>query len=427
MHKHNKGHLPGNRNGKCLSATARLRARLWAGLWALSLAGALGAQAVHAEDGVTESVIRVGGVMDLKGDSRGLGEGMRNGIEAAFKGVTVKGRSLKFTPLNDNYSPSKTIESTVKLLDEGVFIMLGNVGTPTAKVSLPILAEKRVPAVGFFTGAGILRPGVGDIVNFRASYVQETAAVISSALDAGLKPTEICAFVQNDAYGMAGVAGIKRALSSREGTETIIPLLDEMMAMDGASPPRNNVGPVGVYQRNTLYSRDGYDSLKNWEAAAGTKCRLVVSVGTYTAIARFAAYSRNKGDDWFVSAVSFTGADNFKAALNQFNVKDRVIMTQVVPPLDSDLPIVGQARKALGDDFGYVSLEGYIVGKLFIAAVENINGPVTREGFMKAIRGKKFDIGGLTMDFTRDNQGSDMVALTYLNEDGYRPLKQSDW
>lgn len=422
MHKHRTSPLTGTRNDAWLSRPAKLTA-----LMLTCTLAVLGASSAHAEEGVTESVIRVGGVMDLKGDSRGLGEGMRNGIEAAFKGVTVKGRKLQFTPLNDNYSPPKTVESTVKLLDEGVFIMLGNVGTPTAKVSLPILAERKVPAVGFFTGAGILRPGVGDIINFRASYVQETAAVIASALNSGLKPTEICAFVQNDAYGMAGVAGIKRALSGREGTEAIVPLLDEIMAMQGDTPPRNNVGPVGVYQRNTLYSRDGYESLKNWEVQSGTKCRLVVSVGTYTAIARFAAYSRNKGDSWFVSAVSFTGADNFKAALNSFDVKDRVIMTQVVPLLDSKLPIVTEARKALGDNFGYVSLEGYIVGKLFIAAMENIDGPVTRDGFLKAIRGRKFDIGGLKMDFTKDNQGSDMVALTYLNEDGYRPLQSSDW
>lgn len=422
MHNDDNGPHQGNRISKWLPSRAMFTA-----LASAALLTTLSAQPAQAEPGVTESVIHVGGVMDLKGDSRGLGEGMRKGIEAAFEGVKVKGRSLAFTPLNDNYSPPKTIESTMQLIDDGIFVMLGNVGTPTAKVSLPILAEKGVPAVGFFTGAGILRPGIGDIVNYRASYVQETAAVISSALDAGLKTTEICAFVQNDAYGMAGVAGIKSALAGREGTEEIIPLLEEIMAMEGATPPRNDVGPVGVYQRNTLYSRDGYQSLKNWEAASGTKCRLVVSVGTYTAIARFAAYARNKGDEWFVSAVSFTGADNFKTALNNFNVNDRVIMTQVVPLLDSDLPIVEDARKALGDDFGYVSLEGYIVGKLFIAAVENIKGPVTREGFLKAIRGRKFKVGGLVMDFTRDNQGSDMVALTYLTEEGYRPLKRSDW
>lgn len=422
MHNDDNGPFEGNRFSEWFTSRATVMA-----LASAALLTTLSAQPAQAEPGVTESVIHVGGVMDLKGDSRGLGEGMRNGIEAAFKDVKVKGRRLAFTPLNDNYSPPKTIESTMKLIDDGIFVMLGNVGTPTAKVSLPILAEKGVPAVGFFTGAGILRPGIGDIVNYRASYVQETAAVISSALDAGLKTTEICAFVQNDAYGMAGVAGIRSALSGRDGSEGIIPLLEEIMAMEGASPPRNNVGPVGVYQRNTLYSRDGYQSLKSWEAATGNKCRLVVSVGTYTAIARFAAYARNKGDDWYVSAVSFTGAENFKTALNNFNVNDRVIMTQVVPLLDSNLPIVEEARKALGNDFGYVSLEGYIVGKLFVAAVENIKGPVTREGFLKSIRGKKFKIGGLVMDFTRDNQGSDMVALTYLTEEGYRPLKRSDW
>jgi branched-chain amino acid transport system substrate-binding protein len=422
MHNQNKGPMPGDGNGKRFSGAANLMALVLS-----CLVTTLGVPSLHAAEGVTETLIRVGGVMDLKGDSRGLGEGMRNGIEAAFRDVTVKGRRLEFTPMNDNYSPPKTVESTEKLIDEGVFIMLGNVGTPTAKVSLPILAEKNVPAVGFFTGAGLLRPGVGDIINFRASYVQETAAVISSALAAGLEATEICAFVQNDAYGMAGVAGIKRALSGRAEAQEIISLLDDIMAMGGDNPPRNNVGPVGVYKRNTLYSRDGYESLKSWEAATGTTCRLVVSVGTYTAIARFAAYSRNKGDDWFVSAVSFTGADNFKAALNHFDVKDRVIMTQVVPPLDSDLPIVAEAREALGNNLGYVSLEGYIVGKLFIAAVEKIKGPITREGFLETIRGNEFDIGGLKMDFTGDNQGSDMVALTYLAADGYRPLQPSDW
>ena len=210
MHNQHKGPMPGYRNGNSFSGAAKLTALVLS-----SLLTTLAAPSAYAVNGVTETVIRVGGVMDLKGDSRGLGEGMRNGIEAAFEDVTVKGRRLEFTPMNDNYSPPKTVESTVKLLDEGVFIMLGNVGTPTAKVSLPILAEKNVPAVGFFTGAGLLRPGVGDIINFRASYVQETAAVISSALSSGLKATEICAFVQNDAYGMAGVAGIKRALSGR--------------------------------------------------------------------------------------------------------------------------------------------------------------------------------------------------------------------
>ncbi len=385
------------------------------------------AAAAHAAEGVTPSTIRIGGVMDLKGDSRGLGLGMKVGIEAAIRNKQIQGRRLEFVTLNDNYSPPKTIEATKELVSNNIFAMVGNVGTPTAKVSLPILAENKIPAVGFFTGAGILRPGIGDIINFRASYVQETASVIQAAIDAGISPAGVCAYVQNDAYGMAGVTGIQRALAGRGGTEEVVKILEDMVNMEGENPPRNNMGPVGVYKRNTLYARDGYRSLKAWEEYSGAKCRLIVTVGAYANIARFAAYARNKGENWIISAVSFTGADNFREELKQFGVSDGVIMTQVVPTLDSNLPIVQEAREALGNQFGYVSLEGYIVGKLFVAAMEQIQGPLTRENFLNAVRGRTFEFGGLKFDFTDDNQGSDFVALTYLDQGGYRNMARNDW
>lgn len=398
------------------------RSAIFGGMAALLVCASAG-----AAEGVTQRSIRIGGVMDLNGDSRGLGLGMKAGIEAAFRNKEIQGKSLEFIAVNDNYSPPKTIEATNQLISRDIFAMVGNVGTPTAKVSLPILATHNIPAVGFFTGAGILRPGIGDIINFRASYVQETASVIQAAIDAGISPSGVCAYVQNDAYGMAGVTGIQLALAGRPGTDEVVQILDEMVAMEGENPPRNNMGPVGVYKRNTLYARDGYRSLKNWERYSGAKCRLIVTVGAYANIARFTAYARNKGEQWIISAVSFTGADNFRAALEQFGVNDGVIMTQVVPTLDSDLPIVQEARKALGNDFGYVSLEGYIVGRLFIAALEQIRGPVTRASFLNALRGRTFEFGGLKLDFTDDNQASDFVALTYLDQSGYRNMARDDW
>ncbi len=397
---------------------------------AAALTAALAAAAPTAlavEKGVTDSSVRIGGVMDLEGRSRGLGLGMKAGIEAALRGQTVHGRRIEYFTLNDSYTPAKTVEATRRILERGVFAVLGNVGTPTAKVSLPVLAEDAAPAVGFFTGAGILRPGVGDVINFRASYVQETAAVIRSAIQAGVPASGICAFVQNDAYGMAGVEGIKRALAVEPGTEEAIARLEQILALDGEDPPRNGLGPVGVYKRNTFVSRPGYESLKTWEQASGSPCKVVVTVGTYAAIARFAAYARYKGDRWTISAVSFTGADNFKAALNDMGVESGVIMTQVVPPLDSDLPIVAEARAALGEQFGYVTLEGYIVGKLWLKAMNDIEGPITRAAFLRAVRGKRFDLGGLTMDFTEDNQGSDLVLLTQLTPDGYQVMRPGDW
>jgi len=390
----------------------------------VALAGSFNAS---AEIGVTNDKIIIGGVMDLEGRSRGLGQGMKEGIMAALAGKRVKGRQFEYITLNDSYNPVKTKAATEDLVARGIFTMVGNVGTPTAGASLPVLERAGIPAVGFFTGAGLLRPGKGDIINYRASYIQETAAVIGAAIKAGLKPAEICAYVQNDGYGMAGIAGVKAALMNAGGAEEIVATLDEIMALRGDNPFRNEIGPVGVYKRNTFASRGGYESLKSWETASGNKCRLVVTVGAYASIANFIGYATMKGEDWVYSAVSFTGAENLRNALREFGINRNVIVTQVVPPLNSRLPIVQQARAALGSNLSYVTLEGYIVGSLMLKVLETMPGnEITRQSFVAAIKGKKFELGGLQLDFTNDNQGSDLVISTYLDGDDFNLLGSAD-
>ena len=384
----------------------------------LIAASSVGAQEV----GITATSVRLGGVMDLEGDSRGLGLNMRAGLNAAFRDRTVKGRHIEFIAVNDFYNPPDTIAQTNALIERGIFAMIGNVGTPTARVALPILKAHNVPAVGFFTGAGLLRPGVGDIINYRASYVQEVSTVIRAALAAGVQPAEICAFVQNDSYGMAGVAGITRTLSGLPGAESVVDALERLAALEGPRPARNFGGPIGVYERNTLYVRDGYDSLKIWETATGNPCRLVITVGAYAAIARFVGYARYRGESWLFSAVSFTGAANLRQTLALHGVEDGVIMTQVVPALDSPLPLVAKAREALGNDLNYVSLEGFIVGRMFLAIADAVEGPLTREHFLSAVLGRRIHLDGLTLDFTSDNQGSDFVLSTYLDGEDYHVL-----
>ncbi|WML86437.1 ABC transporter substrate-binding protein [Thiothrix subterranea] len=385
---------------------------------------------VHAEDGVSATEITIGGVMDLEGRSSGLGLGMKAGIEAALANQTVAGRKVRFIAENDSYTPDKAVAATEKLIAQKVLLFAGNVGTPTAQVVLPLLEQQKIPALGFFTGAGLLRPGQGDIINFRASYVQETKAVIDAALQHGVKPNEVCAYVQNDAYGMAGVAGIRSALQKSSGVDTILTALDKIIAASGAEPERNNQGPVGVYTRNTFIARDGYDSLKAWEQQQGSACKLVVTVGTYEAIARFIAYAHSKNEPWVFSAVSFTGADDFRKTLNKFNITNRVIMTQVVPLPESDLPIVQEARTALGKDYGYVSQEGYIVGKLLLHGLRQLEADeknITRTHLLATFKGQRFDLGGLAMDFTNDNQGSDLVVMTRHTNDKWLAMQDSTW
>jgi len=95
--------------------------------------------------------------------------------------------------------------------------------------------------------------------------------------------------------------------------------------------------------------------------------------------------------------VSFVGAEPLADKLGEHG--NGVIVTQVVPHIEADLPIVNRFRKAIHlwdpsatPTFG--SLEGYIAARIFFQASENIDGPITREAVITALeRLGDFDIG----------------------------------
>ena len=368
-----------------------------------------------AEDpGVTSNNIRIGATLPLEGDFKVYGLSMKRGMDAALADQTVQKRRVEFVAINDFYNPTEAVKAATQLIEKGIFAMVNSFGSPTTKAVLPLLAENKVPAIGFYTGAAFTGPG--DVLNFRASYAKEVESVADAAMAAGIKPTEVCAYAQNDAYGMAGVQGFRAALAKQPGTESIVAKVDQILNMPGDNPERNGIGPVGVYPRDTVSARPGYLSLKKWETDTGNRCRLVVTTAVYDPAATFMGYARLKGEPWIFSTPSPAGGTRLVALLKEYGIRDQVIGTQIVPALDSSLPVVAEARKALGEDLNYESLESYIVGKLFLTILRAIDGPLTRENFLKAARRQPYDIGGIRVDFTTDNQGSDFVMITYLRD-----------
>ncbi len=364
------------------------------------------------EAGVTDKTIRIGATIPLEGDYKVYGLAMKQGMDAALAGQTVQKRSIEFVAINDFYDPAKAVEAAKKLIGQGIFAMVNSFGSPTTRAVLPLLAENKTPAFGFYTGAAFTGPG--EVLNFRASYAREVETVVDAALAAGVKPTEVCAYAQNDTYGMAGVKGFRTALARQPGMEQIVAKVDEILNMPGDNPERNGIGPVGVYQRDTVSAREGYQSLKKWEAASGNHCRLLATTAVYDPAATFMGYARYKGEPWIFSSPSPAAGNRLADLLKKNGITDKVVATQIVPSPDSSLPVVVEARKALGANLDYVSLESYIVGKLFVAIMQAIEGPLTRENFLKAARRQPYDIGGVKVDFTTDNQGSDFVLLTAL-------------
>ncbi|MEO1248584.1 MAG: ABC transporter substrate-binding protein [Pseudomonadota bacterium] len=378
-------------------------------LVASSFAAALAASpAAIAETGVAADSITFGQAAALEGPASALGTGMRLGLMAAFEEANqaggVHGRTLDLISYDDGYEPDRSIEQVTKLIEkDGVFSLIGAVGTPTSKATQPIATDAQVPFVGPFTGAGFLRDAsLGNIVNVRATYAAETEAWIQHLVDErGMEKVAI--LYQDDAFGRVGLAGVQAALDKRS-----MSLVAE-----------------GTYQRNTLAVKSALLEIRKAQPDA------VVMVGAYKPIAEFIKLSRKvKFDPTFVN-ISFVGSKALAAELGEDG--EGVIISQVVPfPWDASVPLVKNYQAALkaidpAAEPGFVTLEGYMVGRLAIEALREAGKDVTRESFLAAFANKgTFDLGGVSLTFgSDDNQGMDDVFLTTIQKDGsFKPLER---
>ena len=404
---------------------------------------------VIKEESLTQKTIRLGSILALEGQEEALGNNMKLGLEAALNGKIVQGKKrIEITFENDYYEPAVAKQKTRKLIDSGILLMIGNVGTPTAKETLPILSNKQVPMVGFLTGAQLLRtPSKSSelIINYRASYKQEIEKVVKMALKKkDIEASEICAYVQDDSYGKSGLQALRDSLKEAGAQEEILAFYDKYLDGKDTKSDRNQIyGPVGFYTRNTPDVELGYESLKNWEKTRGINCRLVVTAGTSSNIARFIKLAQDKENNWLISSLSFADAQELKLDLEEYGITKNVIMTQVVPLLDSDLAIVKEAKdefkkqaeskfnkeakSKFKDEFNNVFLEGFIVGKMTLEIIEKIPGEVNSKNFLKQIRmSKKFNLDGVSIDLTqRPIQASNLVLITELTSEGFQPLNNS--
>lgn len=354
----------------------------------------------------------------LSGPAAALGNDMREGVLAGFgranRAGGVNGRKLRLVVLDDGYEPSRTAPNMRQLLDkENVLAVIGNVGTPTAIVAIPIAMEQKTLFFAANTGAGLLRNKPPDryVVNYRASYVEEAETMIDGLIDdLGFKPEEIAFFTQRDGYGDAGFNGGIAALK-RHG------LKDEKAIL------------YVRYERNTLAVENAVASL----ILAEHPPRAIVMVGVYAPCARFIQQCREAGLRALFLNVSFVGSIPLAKELGKTDAP--VVVMQVVPsPLDGTRPIV---RDYVADlhaldpsaipSFG--DLEGYIAARIFITALEKIKGVPTRENIVDALEGLgQFDIGlGEPLNLGPDeHQACHRVWPTILKDGGFTPFQWKD-
>ncbi len=376
---------------------------LLAGITSLATAVGAAAQTLppgSVTPGVSPGTVMFGQSSALSGPAKALGEGMRVGITAAFEEANraggIHGRHLSLTTLDDRYEPEAAIANTNRLIGEKqVFALIGAVGTPTSKAAEPIATEAGVPYVGAFTGAEFLRDARKrpTVINVRASYYQETEEMVER-LTRDLGVTRIGILYQDDSYGRAGLSGTLQALHRRG------------MALVAEA----------TYPRNTRAVKSAVLDLRLGDPEA------VIIVGAYQPVATFIKWCRYLDFNPIFVNISFVGSSALARALGPAG--KGVVVTQVVPfPNDRWIPVVARYHEALrtvaaNAEPGFVSLEGYLTGRVAVEALQRAGARPTRQGFISALqKAGTMDLGGFLLLYGEaDNQGSDRVYLTVIDD-----------
>jgi ABC-type branched-subunit amino acid transport system substrate-binding protein len=364
--------------------------------------GLAGSSIMRTAFAQADGVMVLGQSAPLTGPAAQLGIQFRDGAVLYFNQVNAKGgvngRKIELRTLDDGYEPERTAANTKKFLEDDVFALFGYIGTPTSVAALPLASAAKTPFFAPFTGAQVLRePFNRYAIHVRASYYDETAAIVKQAAAVGIKKFSV--FYQNDAYGKAGLAGVELALKA-------------------LNLPMTSLGTV---ERNSI------DVKKAVADILAAQPESIVQISAYKSCAAFIREARKAGFGGTFYNVSFVGT---QALLNELGKDARgVVVSQVMPyPYSPNSPISVEFLEALKAaaatkkdlSANYSSMEGFVAAKVFVEALRRAGRGASREAFITAIQSmQNYQLGGFAVNFgPNQHMASRYVDLTVLTDDG---------
>lgn len=416
--------------------------------------------------------IKIGMSGPLQGPSADLGNEMRRGISVMFAAQNaaggVHGRPLELVTQNDSYDPTAAVQAMHTLLDirettpnpdapdvrgpNGVFALLGNIGTPTMLETAPLATKNQVVFFAPFTGAQqYLRDGTNSpyVYNYRAGYFEEAQAMIDYLATSrtprviseppGDSYRRVIVFQQDDSYGDSGYEGIRNAYNrisplpssdairriryQRDRVESVDEpvaeakaLLTELLEEAGGGPISVAFVMIDTYRPGNKFIR----ALKDW---MHTDAELAQNLDVVFMHVSFVG-SDSLSDE--LRAPPETHVDATSASGGRKSYTEDVMVMQVVPYYGSQAPAVTDYRRHLAEYEGgeetFTSLEGYIVARLFVRALELTGRDLDTERFRSVLdtQIRDLDIGiGPLLSFTPENrQASHTVWGSSLEADG---------
>jgi ABC-type branched-subunit amino acid transport system substrate-binding protein len=361
------------------------------------------AEAADRAPGISSDEIKIGGVFALSGPARLITEGYEQGIRVVFKKVNeeggIHGRKINWIVYDDAYQPARQVAGVKRLVElDDVFLLFGNLGTPTAKAVMPYVDQAKVP---YFIGTASPEPTnrytFGLMADYAPTMYQVTKYMIQHA---GVK--KLGYLYQNDEMGAAGRVGVERALKE----------LNVSMAADAG------------FERGTSDFATQVLKLRD----AGADGIVSMSVGPSTATAVKQALGMGYKPKW--STFSVGGTAQMQSLLGP--AVDGMTFASEIDTQYSDSVSTREAKSLLaryypGATLDWGTMIGYAHGRLIVEILKAAGPNPTREGVISAAESKNFDLGVMApVSFTPVKRTAANAVAVFQWKAG-RVQRVSDW
>ncbi|HET7795282.1 MAG TPA: ABC transporter substrate-binding protein [Rhizobacter sp.] len=351
----------------------------------------------HAQD---SREIRIGQSAVLSGPLAPSVMSLVKGQDLALDEINRKGgiggRRVRFIALDDAYDPKKTVENVTTLIDkEKVVALTGFTSASSVAAALPLLAEKKVPLIGAYSGSPSLRAKHNPyLFTLFASYRDELVQMIRTLVSA--QRTQLGVIYQNHPFG-----------------QLMLPVVEEVAREQGAT----------LVGRQPL-ENNGSDAVNSAHALGQSKPQAVLLLAFGPSIIGFIKAARSYVGAP-IYALSIANAKPIVAALG--DDARGIAFTQVIPyPFRQTSPLTRDFAAAMEREnieidydhfFGYMNVRVLAEGLKRAAASGR---GVTSESLIAGMESiGKLDMGGYPINFgPQRHHGSSFVDLTIVGPRG---------
>ena len=306
----------------------------------------------------------------------------------------IRGEKIELITLDDKFDPKlAAANASTLILEKKVVALFMNRGTPHAEAIMPLLAEHEIALVAPSTGAMVLHKPVNKyIFNVRSSYQREAEKAIAHLHTLGIK--RIAVVHVDDSFGVDAFGGAIKGFDKVK----LQPLV--VVKADRNKPDYALIVPELVK----------------------SNAQAVLWIGSGTAVSDGIKALRSAGSAAQVVTLSNNASAGFIKLLG--TAGRGIIVTQVFPYEKSyAYSIVKEAlelAKAKNLEVSPAMLEGFSGAKVLVEAIRRASPNPTRQKMLVALENlRKFDIGGLQINYTPENHtGLDFADLSIIGADG---------